>query len=68
KSIHQKIDVISAQQTDALTAAESGITLELCPKCSSVMLKRKAKNGAAAGQLFWICSTYPRCRGMLPIK
>lgn len=46
----------------------SGINLELCPHCSSVMLKRKAKNGAAAGQLFWICSGYPKCRGMIPIK
>ncbi|GGY85733.1 hypothetical protein GCM10011613_33320 [Cellvibrio zantedeschiae] len=47
---------------------ESGIALELCPECSAVMLKRKAKNGAAAGKLFWICSTYPKCRGVLPIK
>lgn len=46
----------------------SGITLELCPQCSAVMVKRKAKSGAAAGQLFWICSAYPKCRGMVPVK
>jgi hypothetical protein len=48
--------------------SDNGINLELCPICSAVMLKRKAKNGAAAGQLFWICSTYPKCRGVIPIK
>jgi hypothetical protein len=46
---------------------ENGIELKLCPKCSAVMLKRKAKTGASAGKLFWICSTYPVCRGMKEI-
>ena len=45
----------------------NGIELKLCPKCSAVMLKRKAKTGASAGKLFWICSTYPACRGMQPL-
>jgi hypothetical protein len=48
--------------------AADGINIELCPQCSAVMIKRKAKNGTAAGQLFWICSDYPKCRGMLPVK
>ena len=43
---------------------ESGIELKFCPDCSAVMLKRRAKNGANAGKMFWICSTYPTCRGM----
>jgi hypothetical protein len=47
---------------------DNGIDLVLCPECSAVMLKRKAKNGENAGKLFWICSTYPKCRGILPIK
>ncbi len=46
----------------------NGIDLKLCPSCSAVMLKRKAKNGADAGKMFWICSTYPKCRGMLLVK
>lgn len=48
--------------------AGNGIELKLCPTCSAVMLKRKAKNGADAGKLFWICSTYPKCRGMVLVK
>jgi hypothetical protein len=46
----------------------NGIDLKLCPSCSAVMLKRRAKNGADAGKMFWICSTYPKCRGMLLVK
>lgn len=47
--------------------ADNGIELKFCPKCSAVMLKRKAKNGENAGKMFWLCSTYPNCRGMRPI-
>ncbi len=46
----------------------NGIDLVLCPECSAVMLKRKAKNGDNAGKLFWICSTYPKCRGIRALK
>lgn len=67
--VEQKADENVAQaKLQKATLSESGINLELCPECSSVMLKRKAKTGAAAGKLFWICSTYPKCRGMLPVK
>lgn len=34
-----------------------------CPKCSQPMVRRTAKRGANAGQEFWGCSDYPRCRG-----
>jgi hypothetical protein len=50
------------------TPANNGIELKMCPNCSSVMLKRKAKNGTDAGKLFWICPTYPKCRGMVLVK
>jgi hypothetical protein len=38
-----------------------------CPKCSSPMVLRKAKAGAKVGQMFWGCSTYPKCRGIILI-
>ena len=34
-----------------------------CPTCGAVMVKREAKRGASAGNVFWGCSTYPICRG-----
>ncbi len=36
-----------------------------CPKCNSPMVKRKARQGARAGQEFWGCSQYPKCRGIV---
>ncbi|HET7315167.1 nuclease-related domain-containing protein [Salinisphaera sp.] len=33
-----------------------------CPKCGSSMVLRTAKRGANAGNQFWGCSTYPKCR------
>ena len=75
KSVEQEISAPTLTSSNVEVSSEkeavrvgSGIDLKLCPNCSAVMLKRKAKNGANAGQLFWICSTYPNCRGILAIK
>lgn len=38
-----------------------------CPKCGGLMVKRTAKQGANAGNMFWGCSNYPQCRGIVPI-
>lgn len=37
-----------------------------CPKCGAEMVLRTAKTGANAGNQFWGCPNYPRCRSMLP--
>jgi len=34
-----------------------------CPICNAVMVKRTAKRGAHAGNSFWGCPNYPKCRG-----
>lgn len=34
-----------------------------CPRCGAAMTLRTARQGANAGNGFWGCSTYPRCRG-----
>lgn len=36
-----------------------------CPKCSAPMVERMAKKGARAGQSFWGCSQFPKCRGTI---
>ncbi len=33
-----------------------------CPKCGSEMLLRTSKKGPQAGNQFWGCSTFPKCR------
>ncbi len=34
-----------------------------CPTCSKPMVRRVARQGAAAGNAFWGCTGYPGCRG-----
>lgn len=38
-----------------------------CPVCRSTMIKRTAKRGPNAGNLFYGCVQYPRCRGVVNI-
>lgn len=56
------------REENAQQKKDGGVALATCPVCSGVMLKRKAKTGTSAGKLFWICSQYPKCRGVLPIQ
>ncbi|WP_309967146.1 restriction endonuclease [Variovorax guangxiensis] len=45
----------------AMKAAE--VSAPSCPRCAQAMVRRTARKGASAGQEFWGCSDYPRCRG-----
>lgn len=38
----------------------------ICPKCNIQMVKRTAKRGNNAGQAFWGCSNFPKCRVTQP--
>lgn len=38
-----------------------------CPQCGDTMIKRLAKKGVNAGNVFWGCTGFPRCRGVRPI-
>lgn len=60
------ITQVEKQQQDSDDASEL-LIIKSCPKCTSIMIKRKAKTGPQAGKLFWACSTYPACRGVRPI-
>lgn len=35
-----------------------------CPTCGTNMVKRTARKGANAGNQFWGCSHFPKCRGI----
>lgn len=39
-----------------------------CPKCGAPMARRVAKQGANQGQAFWGCSSFPQCRGTVPLQ
>jgi restriction system protein len=36
-----------------------------CPQCSSVMVERTAKKGKWAGNKFWGCPRFPKCKGIV---
>lgn len=40
----------------------------VCPRCGAHMVKRKATKGVNAGNEFYGCSRYPKCRGIVNIK
>mgnify|MGYP002619937624 CR=1 FL=1 len=35
----------------------------VCPLCTSPMIQRTAKKGPNAGNAFWGCTQYPKCKG-----
>lgn len=42
------------------------VSAPTCPACGSTMLLRMARKGPNAGNQFWGCPSYPRCRGVRP--
>lgn len=46
---------------------ENNIEIKVCLKCGSQMVLRKAKSGKNAGEQFWGCSNFPKCRSVVPI-
>ena len=41
---------------------------KICPKCSSLMVKKTAKKGKHTGKEFWACSAFPQCRHIESIE
>ncbi|MET1080685.1 MAG: restriction endonuclease [Pseudomonas sp.] len=57
---------VSAPVSDPPTSAPASVIQTAapnCPICNSAMQQRTAKRGVNTGNLFWGCSTYPKCRG-----
>lgn len=54
---------INTTSTISIVEKESNSIEVCCPKCDSIMVKRKARHGKNAGQYFYGCSKYPYCKG-----
>lgn len=50
------------QHVQRLRARADPAAERKCPKCGSSMVLRTSRRGAGAGNQFWGCSTYPKCR------
>jgi hypothetical protein len=49
------------------TATQPTAPTPPCPKCGTPTVLRYAKKGSNAGQPFFGCPSFPRCRGVVPI-
>ncbi len=56
-------DTSSSMQKNNKTEQATSTT-KTCPLCGSEMVLRKAKTGKYAGQQFWGCKAFPKCRGI----
>lgn len=52
------------KRTPSTVAASPPKEENLCPLCGSETVLRVAKKGPRAGERFWGCSAFPRCRGV----
>ena len=55
-------DTPDPQPSPAPASQEPERTNKVCPNCSTVMVKRVAKNGKHSGKQFWACKAYPKCK------
>ncbi|MDH4232178.1 MAG: DUF2726 domain-containing protein [Nitrospirota bacterium] len=64
------VDEGNIPEAKAETVHEAPVTKQaakLCPKCSSVMTRRRATKGDHAGKEFWGCVNYPKCKTIIPV-
>ncbi len=53
----------SANAPGTVSASEA----KICPTCGGGMVRRKASRGQNAGNEFWGCSNYPKCKTIAPV-
>ena len=66
--LREMIDIASkGAPSVAMETSPLSTTAPFCPKCGSEMKKRVARQGANAGNEFWGCVSYPKCKGIRPV-
>ncbi|MCD2492969.1 NERD domain-containing protein [Lacrimispora sp. NSJ-141] len=74
EKLENKVEAVTREPAEVIpenTVAAKGTnsaTAVICPRCGAHMVKRKATKGANAGNEFYGCSRYPKCRGIINIK
>ncbi|MBI2440357.1 MAG: topoisomerase DNA-binding C4 zinc finger domain-containing protein [Lentisphaerae bacterium] len=56
-----------SDQTDRTDRLDPSNRIPACPRCGKPMVLRTAKSGEQSGQLFWGCSAYPACKGLVKL-
>ena len=58
-------DAFQAMRPGDEPAATTEITAPVCPQCLGPMVRRVGSKGAGAGEAFWGCALFPKCRGTM---
>jgi len=56
-------EVQAAKRVEPTMGSSQVSETPACPSCGSQMVKRTARRGVGAGQVFWGCPMFPKCRG-----
>jgi restriction system protein len=69
----RKLEELIGDIPSRISDADPGIAAvavhePMCPQCGTAMIQRTAKKGQFAGQRFWGCGRYPKCKGILKIS
>lgn len=56
------------EQVNAPVVSDMSDNIPACPICHSKMIERVAKKGAREGQVFYGCSQFPKCRGVVNVN
>jgi restriction system protein len=67
KKVQKNRHAMTSKEHVPFKTIEAQTAHQSCPRCGADMVKRVAKQGANAGQTFWGCSTYPKCKGVIQI-
>jgi len=59
---HFESELESTSRIETAVGKTPAIEVKICPKCSSEMIRKVAKKGKNAGNEFWACSAFPKCR------
>lgn len=60
-------DISEAEVREALAAVFGLEDQQDCPRCGQSMTLRTATKGKNAGVVFWVCTQFPGCRGVVRI-
>jgi len=67
RQVQQQQQTVTSMGQSIIQSTPAASATPSCPKCGGSMVKRTAKKGSNAGNIFWGCSNYPHCRGIVPI-
>lgn len=62
-----KNDISESEIRDQLETILHGHESQACPRCGEGMSIRRVTKGKNAGGVFWVCGSFPGCRGVLRV-